>query len=358
MRKLRVMIVDDSTVVRRLLAAALAADEQIEVAATAANGRIALAKLADVAPDVITLDLEMPEMDGLEMLAEMRQLRLSIPVIVFSTLSQRGAVATLDALALGASDYVAKPSLAGSSGEAMAAVQCELIPKLKALCRLGAQPSVRSFAGAQQPPGSADRPAEAIAIGVSTGGPTALAEILRRLPGDMPAPILIAQHMPPVFTRSLAERLNGLSPLQVQEASDGAWLAPGGVWLAPGDWHLTVARAAAGVALRLHQGPPENSCRPAADVLFRSVAEVFGPAALGVVLTGMGHDGLRGAQSIRAAGGQVIVQDEATSVVWGMPGAVAAGGLAQQVLPLDRIAPALLQLAKARRRLLPLVPTA
>lgn len=355
MRKIRVLIVDDSTVIRRLLSDALAADPAIEVVATAANGRIALAKLEQVNPDVITLDIEMPEMDGLETLAELRKTLPRLPVIMFSTLTQRGALATLNALSLGASDYVTKPASAGSILEAKQNVQSELIPKIKALCRIDelrtAQPAVPRVAPAafRSPPATKTAP-EIIAIGVSTGGPNALTEVFRRLPRDLPVPIVIVQHMPPLFTRYLAERLANVSALAVHEAQAGEMLRPGHAWLAPGDFHLSLARTAAGVITKLHQAPPENSCRPAVDVLFRSVAEVYGPASLAVVMTGMGYDGLRGAEAIVSAGGRLLAQDEASSVVWGMPGAVAQAGLAQQILPLDRIAPTLAAVVKFRRQ--------
>jgi two-component system chemotaxis response regulator CheB len=187
-------------------------------------------------------------------------------------------------------------------------------------------------------------PVQIVAIGASTGGPNALMEIIGQLPGDFPVPLVVVQHMPPLFTRYLAERLDAASLLEVREAQGEELLAPGGVWLAPGNFHLALARRAAGVATRLHQGPPECSCRPAADVLFRSVAELYGPAALAVVLTGMGQDGLGGCAAIRDAGGRILAQDEATSVVWGMAGAVATAGLADRVLPLSAIAGELIRL--------------
>jgi two-component system chemotaxis response regulator CheB len=296
----------------------------------------------------------MPEMDGLATLEELRRRHPALPVVMFSTLTSRGAVATLNALTLGASDYVTKPANVGSITAAIENVRNELIPKIKALCRWkdegNAPRPPRSSAEAAARSGAALRllPAvrpEVIAIGVSTGGPNALTEIFRQLPADLAAPVVVVQHMPPVFTRYLAERLDAVSPLAVREAKAGDLLAPGGAWLAPGDFHLALARTAAGTIARLHQGPPENSCRPAVDVLFRSVAEVYGPAAVAVVLTGMGCDGRRGAEAIRAGGGRVVIQDEATSVVWGMPGSVAEAGLADDVLPLGRMAAHLAGLA-------------
>ena len=188
-----------------------------------------------------------------------------------------------------------------------------------------------------------------MAVAASTGGPNALADLFAGLPADLPVPVVIAQHMPPMFTRQLAERLTARFAVRVEEGRAGVSLTPGHAWVAPGDYHMVLARDAAGVRLALNQDPPEQSCRPAADVLFRSVAKAFGPAALGVVLTGMGQDGLRGCEAIRAAGGRVIVQDEATSVVWGMPGAVARAGLADRVLPLAQLAPEVVRRVRVGR---------
>ena len=347
MRKIRILVVDDSVVVRRMVTDALAADPGLEVAGSAANGRIALSKIPQVNPDLITLDIEMPEMDGLEALRELRKTYPKLPVIMFSTLTERGASATLDALALGANDYVTKPSNVGSASAALERIREELIPKIKALCRA---PPNSTPATALPKPAAAPRvfpkietrgqeaPAEIIAIGVSTGGPNALAEVIPQLPASLPVPVVIVQHMPPIFTKLLAERLAAKSQIRVEEGRPGERLEPGRAWVAPGDFHMAVERKAAGVQLVTHRQPPENSCRPAVDVLFRSVAEVYGPRALGVVMTGMGQDGLRGSERIREAGGRVLAQDEATSIVWGMPGFVAQAGLAEKVLPLDQIA--------------------
>lgn len=355
MSKIRILIVDDSTVIRRLLTDALSTDPSIEVAGTAANGRIALAKLTQINPDLITLDMEMPDMDGLTTLTELRKTHPKVPVIMFSTLTQKGAVATLNALQLGASDYVTKPANVGGVTAAIQAVKSELIPKIKALCRF-VEPA--HTLPARPPVPAAQRQAsldlrlqrfDVIAIGVSTGGPNALTEIFRQLPGDLPVPIVIVQHMPPVFTKYLAERLDAVSPVEVKEAGEGDVLTPGKAWLAPGNFHMSLVRRPAGIAVHLHQGPPENSCRPAVDVLFRSVAEMYGARSLGVVLTGMGQDGLRGCEAIAAVGGRVVVQDEPSSVVWGMPGAVANAGLADAIVPLSRVAAELKSLAHQRR---------
>jgi two-component system chemotaxis response regulator CheB len=340
MGKIRVLVVDDSVVVRRIVSEELSADPEIEIAGTASNGQIAIAKMTQVCPDLVTLDVEMPDMDGLTALAQIRKTHPKTPVIMFSALTERGANATLDALALGASDYFTKPSGAGGLEESQQLIRAELIPAIKALCKEKLAPKllplpVKSAPSTQATP-SASR-VDVIAVGVSTGGPNALAELFRVLPADLPVPLLIVQHMPPMFTRLLAERLTSTLRLPAEEATSGVVLKPGRALIAPGNYHLTVVREGTQVRAILNQEPAENSCRPAVDPLFRSVARVFGPNVLAVVLTGMGQDGLRGCEEIRAAGGQVIVQDEASSVVWGMPGFVARAGLADKVLPLAMI---------------------
>ncbi|MGC3968841.1 MAG: chemotaxis response regulator protein-glutamate methylesterase [Pirellulales bacterium] len=334
MRKIRVLVVDDSVVVRRLLTDVLAEDPEIELAGTAPNGRIALAKLPQVNPDLVTLDIEMPELDGLQTLPELRKLYPKLPVIMFSTLTARGAAATLDALARGASDYVTKPANVGSVGAAIQSVREQLIPRIKALCpgffpATAASTPARPVKAASKTTVAASQRCDAVVIGSSTGGPQALTTVLRALPADFPTPILVVQHMPAVFTQHLAARLNQECGLTVREAVQGEALSPGTVLIAPGDFHLEIERQGCNVRTRLHQGPPENSCRPAVDVLFRSAARVYGRNCQAVVLTGMGKDGLRGAEHLVASGGSVVVQDAATSVVWGMPRAVAEAGLAR-----------------------------
>jgi len=346
--KIRVLIVDDAVVIRRLVSDCLASDPDIEVVGTASNGHIGLARITQLNPDLVTLDIEMPVMDGLEMLAALRKTHPRLPVIMFSTLTERGGTATLDALSLGASDYVTKPANVGSATVAMQRVRDELIPKVKALCRRPA-PAVLPPLASTLParPGQAapvpSRPAsglrpDVLAIGVSTGGPNALSALLPELAKNFPAPVVIVQHMPPLFTRLLAERIAAVTGVPAHEGASGTLLRPGEIWVAPGGLHLEVTRAADGVRLRTHEGPPENSCRPAVDVLFRSVAQVYGSRVLSVILTGMGHDGLHGCACVREAGGQVIAQDEASSVVWGMPGAVCKAGLADKILPLAQLA--------------------
>jgi two-component system chemotaxis response regulator CheB len=352
--KIRVLVVDDAAVLRRAVSEELAADPAIEVVGTAANGRIALAKLPQVNPDLVILDVEMPELDGLATLRELRQLYPKLPVIMFSALTERGAEATLDALALGATDYFTKPSGPGGLEESLRVIREELIPEIKTLCARPI-PKVAPVLDATAPLGTTtgpirNAPIEVIAIGTSTGGPNALADLFAGLPADLPVPIVIVQHMPPMFTRLLAERLSALSAIKVEEGRSGGVLAPGHAWIAPGDFHMTVAREGLQVRVGLNQTPPENSCRPAVDVLFNSVARTFGPNSLAVILTGMGQDGLRGCTTIRATGGQVIAQDEVTSVVWGMPGYVARAGLADRVMPLGLIAGEVVNRVRAGRR--------
>jgi two-component system, chemotaxis family, protein-glutamate methylesterase/glutaminase len=344
MPPIRVLVIDDSVVIRKLLGDCLASDPDIEVVATASRGHIGLARLSQVQPDLITLDVEMPEMSGLDTLREIRRTHPRLPVIMFSSATERGAATTMDALSLGASDYVTKPSSTGSAADALERVRSELIPKIKALCgrvtprRLDLAPAA-PIAHRRVLPTRPSSVVEAVAIGVSTGGPNALAKLIPALPPDLGVPVLIVQHMPPTFTRILAERLHKVGPFPVREGESGARVKAGEVWIAPGARHMTVQRGEKGaVAIELNEDPPENSCRPAVDVLFRSVAEVWRGRALAVVLTGMGQDGWRGAETIRGAGGQVLAQDEETSVVWGMPGYVARAGLADAVLPLDEVA--------------------
>jgi two-component system, chemotaxis family, protein-glutamate methylesterase/glutaminase len=346
MPPIRVLVVDDSAVVRKVMCDGLAPDAALEVVGTAANGRIALAKIPQLHPDIVTLDVEMPEMDGLEALAEIRKLYPKLPVIMFSTVTERGAAITLDALALGASDYVTKPSNTGSLEATLRQLRAELIPKIKALC--AARPSLTSapsFAAATSSARAASKQTarefsrvEVLAIGTSTGGPNALADLLPAIPANFPVPIVIVQHMPALFTRLLAGRLNQKSAVNVREGVGGEILKPGDAWIAPGDFHMTVEKKGGAMMLALNQSAPENYCRPAVDPMFRSVANAFGASALAVVLTGMGSDGTSGAQLIHEKGGQVLVQDQASSIVWGMPGQVAAAGLADGTFALKSMA--------------------
>jgi len=370
MRKIRVLIVDDAVAVRRLVIDALTIDSELEVVGSAENGRIALDLIPVLQPDVIVLDIEMPVMGGLETLVNVRREYPRLPVIVFSSDTRPGAEATLDALWLGANDYVTK-SRSNSPGEAVRHIHGELVPRIKALCA-SAQASADAQAARKSEAGAGDRPTspgararararargkarprarvhavpppiKIVAIGASTGGPSALSTIMQGLPADFPVPIVIVQHMPPLFTRFLAERLTARSNMPVEEARAGDVLHSGRAWIAPGDWHMTLERNGSEVMVRLDQGPPVNSCRPSVDTLFHSVADVYGACALGVVLTGMGHDGLSGSERLAWSRGQVVVQDEKSSVVWGMPGAIARQGIADMVLPIGEIAAEILR---------------
>ena len=350
-QRTRVLVVDDSAVILRILARILGGDDRIEVVGTAVNGKVALEKIAGLRPDVVTLDLEMPVMGGLETLAELRRRFPELSVIVFSAANEAGAVGVLEALRAGASDYVTKPSQVALLADVVDALQAELIPKICALhasARRSAMAREAARAGIEisealppsRPP-IASAPAlfpEIVVIGTSTGGPRALQAILPNLPASFPVPILVVQHMPAAFTPTFARSLDQLCRLAVREAFEGAEARPGQVWIAPGDHHMTVERTASGCRLHLDQGPKENSCRPAVDPLFRSVARVFGERALALVLTGMGSDGTEGARALRKAGARIVIQDEPSSVVWGMPGSVAIARLADQVLPQHEIA--------------------
>lgn len=336
---IRVLIVDDSATIRSLLSATLGADPDLAVAGAAVNGRAAVEMVASARPDIVLLDVEMPVLDGISALREIRRLEPKLPVIMFSSLTERGAKATLDALLAGANDYAAKP--AGLDPAAVAAViRTDLVAKIKALVPRGQRLDrpVASGPTVVRRPGVGG-PIRAVVIGVSTGGPAALAEVLPAIARDVKVPVLIVQHMPAFFTAQLAERLTKTCGRDVREAVDGSPLEGGEILLAPGGRHLAVAGDAAAPRVRLGDDPPEQSCRPAADVLFRTAAKVWGDGVLGVVLTGMGRDGLAGARAIVEAGGTVIAQDEFSSVVWGMPGEVAKAGLADAVLPLARIGP-------------------
>jgi two-component system, chemotaxis family, protein-glutamate methylesterase/glutaminase len=366
--KLRVLIVDDSAFMRRLLCHALEGDPEIEIAGVAANGTIALALLEQHGADAVVLDVDMPEMDGVETLRALRARGRRMPVIMFSMLTERGALATLEALAAGADDCVAKPADTANAQESLQRIRAEVVPRIKALC-WKSHPGSRGVAPPASLPGSAaihfpepPPPAlakiDVVAIGASAGGPNALTAVLANIPAGFPVPVVIVQHMPPIFTRFLAQHLSASSPLPVREAFSGAELLPGQVWLAPGDFHMALCGETDAPRLAVFQAPPQNFCRPSVDVLFHSVAEHFGQHALAVVLTGMGHDGLRGCESIAQARGQIVVQDEGSSVVWGMPGYVARAGLASSVLPLDQIADEILRRVSRARRDISAAPAA
>jgi len=342
-QKKRVLLVDDAVVVRSALSLAIAQDRDLEVAGTAANGRLALAKYSSVRPDIILLDIEMPDMDGLATVRALRKIDSRVPIIMFSSLTERGAAITLEALSLGASDYVPKPSNVDMNAT-LKAIASELIPKIRALCHL---PSTQATSGPVAKPTPPIHipprprllaPVQLVAIGASTGGPDALARLLPSLPSNFNVPVVIVQHMPPIFTSLLAARLSAKSALPVHECVSGERLTPGRIVIAPGNFHMVISEENGLVLLKTNQAPKENFCRPSVDVLFHSIARQYGARALAVVLTGMGQDGLKGCLALRELGARIYVQDEASSVVWGMPGFVARGGLADKVLPLGQVA--------------------
>jgi len=366
MKKIRVLVVDDSAVIRRLISDLFAKESAIEVAGTASNGITALEKIAQLNPDLVMLDVEMPEMDGLETVTAIRAKWPHLPVIMFSSLTEHGAFITLEALRLGASDYVTKPVNASGAQAIFEQLRVELIPKIKALCPMTDQEQIPAAAVSPAPPAIAVRPqpvqrpasrVRIVAIGISTGGPNALHSLIPNLPGNFPVPVVIVQHMPAVFTRLLADQLSKRSALDVREGASGAVIKPGQVWIAPGGRHMLVQRNSNFVQLVTNEGPPENSCRPAVDVLFRSVAECFGRDTLAVVMTGMGRDGTSGCEKIRTAGGQIIVQDQASSVVWGMPGTVVQAGLADQIVALDLLPEEICRRVGLSSRVRPLAQT-
>jgi two-component system chemotaxis response regulator CheB len=356
-----VLVTDDTAVIRRLVTDVLSSCHDIEVVGTAGNGQSALERIAQLKPDVVTLDVEMPVMDGLATVTEIRRRHPFLPVIMFSSLTEAGASATLEALANGANDYVTKPSSPRDRAHALEAVRSSLVPLIRFwgrprvqvrqdLGRPGDAPSTPArlprsaspvVAKPVPLPRTETRSALGVVIGVSTGGPDALNRLIPMLPGSLSVPVVVVQHMPPVFTRMLADRLNTQSQLTVREAEDGMRLERGHVYIAQGGHHLLLERHSAGATLALDDSPPENSCRPSVDVTLRSAGELWGSRTLVVMLTGMGQDGLSGTRALRLQGSRVVAQDEATSAVWGMPGAVAKEGLADRVLPLADIAAAI-----------------
>jgi len=354
------MVVDDSAAIRGTWARLVDAESDMSVVAAARNGRTALEILARRPVDVVLLDVEMPEMDGISALPHILHDRPHVRVIMASSLTQRGAEVTIRALSLGAADYVTKPSAA--SGGGLEAVAAELLRKIRALAphadtRVAADPGARTDSGGAPPapvPGwrAPHVPAplpRAVVVASSTGGPKALTTVLANLPAEFPLPIVIVQHMPAMFTAMLAERLARESGRACAEAEGGQAPRAGHVYVAPGDRHLLLERRSGEVVLALSDDDPVNFCRPSADPLFRSAARVYGAAVVGVILTGMGHDGLEGARTLAEVGAPLLVQDEATSVVWGMPGAVVRAGLTSQVVPVDRIAAHIDRTVGARR---------
>ena len=359
---IRVMLADDSAVVRGLLTRMLESDPDIAVVASAGDGQMAVRsveRLGNV--EVLVLDLEMPRMDGMTALPELMRADPNLQVIIASSLTMRNADISLKALAAGAKDTIPKPSSASAINQA-GEFRRELVAKIKALGearrRLGIAPKPMEARPVPMPQARPAKSAAAIrlrpmvpgaidviAIGSSTGGPQALFKALAALPPELQQPILITQHMPPTFTTILAEHLSGASGRLAREGQDGEPIQKGRIYVAPGDHHMVVETRAEGHVIRLNKDAPENFCQPSVDPMYRSIARAYGGRVLGVVLTGMGQDGLKGGQMLVDAGANLIAQDEATSVVWGMPGAVAAAGICAAVLPLGEIGPQIRRLA-------------
>ncbi|MBP2157843.1 MULTISPECIES: chemotaxis response regulator protein-glutamate methylesterase [Asticcacaulis] len=386
LRPLKIMIVDDSAVVRGLISRWLEQERDMVLAGLAIDGQKAIDKVREVQPDVLILDIEMPNMGGLEALPKLIAAKPGLKVLMASTLTTRGANVTLRALELGAADYIPKPDstrIGGADG-----FRTELLTKIRALCGRTRQwpmpgatpapaptpthPTPSAFLPAARDaearpqivpiapkpvvpaaptvrPRSGPKRIDLLVVGASTGGPPALRTFLLGLGPDWKLPILIVQHMPATFTAILAEHLDKALPQKVQEAKDGMLIESRNVYIAPGDWHMTIRPDPIVKQIRLDQGPQVNWCRPAVDPLFKSAAEVYGNHALGVVLTGMGHDGRDGAQALVNVNGTVMVQDEASSVVWGMPGAVAEAGLAEIIKPIEGLSAACKAFARGER---------
>ncbi|MGC8783431.1 MAG: protein-glutamate methylesterase/protein-glutamine glutaminase [Armatimonadota bacterium] len=345
-RPVRVLIIDDSVVIRQLLKDIFARDGGIEVVGTASDPIEGYDKIVQLKPDVLTLDVEMPRMDGITFLEKLMRSN-PMPVVMVSTLTREGSEVTLKALELGAVDFIAKPTQSIFTG--MAALSHEITSKVKAAARARVRPKQAPVAPLEMPQASIKRATgmnRLIAIGASTGGPEAIRQVLQALPSEVP-PIVVVQHMPPVFTRSFAERLDKLCAVHVKEAEDGDVLQPGHAYIAPGDYHLQVARNGSQYRARVVQTEPVNRHRPSVDALFDSVAEAGGSATVAVLLTGMGADGARGLKRLRDAGAHTIAQDEETSVVFGMPREAIQLGGAEFVLPLPRIAHKVVELLAA-----------
>jgi two-component system chemotaxis response regulator CheB len=382
------LAVDDSAVMRGVLRTLFQTHGQkhssdlpaMELCGVVEDGVECLAAVVRLRPDVVVLDLEMPRMHGLDVLERLRLEEPGLPVIMCSAYTQRGARSTLDALAMGAADYVMKPSEQSSPATAMQTLAGQLLPKIAALAGAGFEmlSGVRgkttrqeiaesklsqglAAAGPSTAGGTGGAKVEIVVIGVSTGGPTALEAVLPKLAENFPVPVMIVQHMPKLFTGELAERLDRRCALRVREAREGAEVVPGTIWLAPGDAHMEVAEAINGAAaadrkgvvrrntVHLHQQQSLNHCKPSADYLFNSAVKLYGAGTLALVMTGMGSDGLAGARHVHEAGGVVLTQDEATSAVWGMPGRVFEAGLSREPLPLTALAGELTRRVNAGR---------
>lgn len=350
-KSLRILVVDDSPLYRKVVCEAIAGIAGVEVIGRADNGRNAISKIEELKPDVITLDVEMPELDGLGVLDEIKRKQLDTQAIMLSSLTRTGARTTTQALIRGAFDFILKPDQGDYNGN-VTELRQQLIPRINAVGRLRiakkrtAIPAVVNDLRISRPAErSSIRPRkrvpQIIAIGISTGGPAALMAVLTQLPADFPVPIIIAQHMPSFFTRSLAEDLDRNAAIHVREAEGGDRIQPGTCLLAPGGKQTKLTRTSGGVFVRLTDDPPEGGCRPSINYLFRSVEECYGPSALAMIMTGMGEDGREGCQSLHQAGATIWTQDQESSTASGMPRQIVNSGIADRILPLAKIAEAL-----------------
>jgi two-component system, chemotaxis family, protein-glutamate methylesterase/glutaminase len=365
---IRVLIVDDTVTYRKIVGDVLSNISCVEVVGVAANGKIALQKIEQLRPDLLTLDLEMPEMDGLEVLQHLKHTGSDVRAIMLSGATAEGADSTMKALKLGAFDFVLKPT-GGTAEKNAELLRHELSLKIQAFALSKRVHTILHKPGPTPPHAltaqhlskenslvthpqrpfeiGTGRP-EIVVLAISTGGPASLIRMLPMLPADLGVPVLIVQHMPPIFTKSLADDLNRRCVLTVSEACDGQSVSPGHVLIAPGGQQMKVEKAGAHIVVRITDDPPENSCKPSADYLFRSVSIVYGGNAIGVIMTGMGNDGTRGSREMKQKGASIIAQDEATCVIFGMPKGPIDEGLADVVAPLDRIAGEIVRLAGSR----------
>lgn len=359
----RVLVVDDSAVIRGLITRTIESHADLKVVATASNGEAAVASLKRYPVDIVILDIEMPVMDGLTAIPLLKEVDPAVQIIMASTLTHKNAEISLRALSLGATDYIPKPSSDQMIGVSSETFNVELVEKVRTLGALARRKGVRLPTGTSavvrpEPvsekrkislrPMPAFRP-DIIAIGSSTGGPQALNDVVAVLGKGLPQPVVITQHMPASFTKILAEHLSRQCNVACKEGEDTDILTPGHYYLAPGDFHMQFVRKAEGIGIKLNKNPPENFCRPAVDPMLRSLVDVYGKKVLSVILTGMGQDGWKGGEVVVNAGGAIIAQDEATSVVWGMPGAVAVAGICSAVMPLAEIGKTVRALATGGR---------
>ena len=336
---IRVLVIDVSVVARRLISAALDGAASIKVVATAPDGLIGLRKIDQIKPDLVLMDLDLSETEAFSTFHEIRARYTKLPVILFSSVENK-VIMEAQARTLGYAEFVGKPDGAQHLDERKMLISSILVPKIYQHVPVREEPirqTQATFAEAPKPSTNRVHRIDVVAIGVSTGGPAALAQLMPSFPRDLPVPIVIVQHMPPQFTSSLAKRLDIASKIPIYEGAKGDVLRPGAAWLAPGGFHMVVKKKRDGIYLDLNEDPPEEGCRPAVDVLFRSVADVYGPNSLAVILTGMGKDGLEGSRAILQSGGRLLAQDKESSVIWGMPGAVIKAGLPEKVSPLNQL---------------------